>query len=42
MVLMIVPRLMKSLKVVAKDKYGTDYNGSELEKIYAQYKANKK
>lgn len=30
------------LKVVAKDKYGTDYNGSELEKIYAQYKANKK
>lgn len=28
------------LKVIAKDKYGTDYNGDELEKIYDQYKAN--
>lgn len=26
------------LKVVAKGKYGTDYNGDELEKIYDQYK----
>lgn len=25
------------LKVIAKDKYGIDYNGYELEKIYNQY-----
>lgn len=27
------------LKVIAKDKYGIDYNGYELEKIYNQYNA---
>lgn len=25
------------LKAIAKDKYGTDYNGAELEKIYNNY-----
>lgn len=29
------------LKVVANDKYGADYNGGELEKIYNRYKANR-
>lgn len=29
------------LSAIAKDKYGTDYNGDELEKIYNKYIANK-
>lgn len=29
------------LRVIAKDKYGTDYNSDELEKIYEQYQGKK-
>lgn len=29
------------LRVIAKDKYGTDYNGDELEKIYNKYIAKR-
>jgi hypothetical protein len=28
------------LTVIAKDKYGVDYGGEELEKIYQKYKEN--
>lgn len=29
------------LKIIAKDKYGLDYNGAELDKLFALYRENR-